>query len=268
MNTFLSFAQTILAKAEQPLHYKEITERALSAGLKTKGSTPWATMNAQIIREINNNKQFSRFIKTDPGFYDLNKNYTDSKNLYHQVTKKVISFGKNGNTKTKEKEIIYRVNQSLNTKQKGDIAEARVAELITLYGDEGLSGYRPLSDDEGIDIIVKNRGGTEVAYIQVKSTFGDGSRGFVSSVKEKAIVNKRRMLMIFVYFDLTDGDIHEHVFCIPAPEFLRLTKNEDKKPGHRVFTVNLNSPDKSKYAEFLIEKRELANKILEILNET
>ena len=60
--------------------------------------------------------------------------------------------------------------------------------------------------------------------------------------------------------------IFDHVFCIPAPDFLRLTYNEDKKPGHRVFTVGLNHPDKSKYAEFMIEKRELANRILEIMD--
>lgn len=250
MNTFLELAQVILTKAKEPLHYKEITERAIKSGLKTEGSTPWATMNAQISVDIQKNGDSSLFYRSQPGFYGLkdtaiqNNGITQSQNFNHSIT------------------------TDLNTKQKGDIAEARVAELITLYGDEGLSCYRPLSDDEGIDIIVKKRGDAEVAYVQVKSTFGDTSRGFVSTVKEKTIINKRRMLMVFVYFDLTEGDIHEHVFCIPAPEFLKLTKNEDKKTGHRVFTVGLNNPDKSKYAEFLIEKRELANKILEILNET
>ena len=74
------------------------------------------------------------------------------------------------------------------------------------------------------------------------------------------------MIMVFVYFDLSQGDLFDQVFCIPAPDFLKLTANEDKKPGERVFTVGLRNPDKSKYAEFMIEKRELANRIIEIMD--
>jgi hypothetical protein len=254
MNTFLQAAQEVLDKTKQPLHYKEITRLAIEDGLQTEGSTPWATMNAQLSVDIQKNGENSIFYRSEPGFYGVALP-REPKMAVSERSARIVG-------------IRHEITSSLNSKQKGDIAEARVAELITLYGEEGLTCYRPISDDEGIDIIVKKRGEAEVAYIQVKSTFGDKSRGFVSSVKEKNIVNKRRMLMVFVYFDLTDGDIHEHVFCVPAPEFLRLTKNEDKKPGERVFTVGLNNPDRSKYAPFLIEKRELANKILEILNET
>ncbi|NCN06519.1 MAG: hypothetical protein GW946_01595 [Candidatus Pacebacteria bacterium] len=250
METFLSLAQRVISEAKKPIHYKEITERALKLGLQSEGSTPWATMNARISMDIQKNGDSSIFYRSEPGFYGLRA----------EGTQKSVS--------AKAQIVKHRVTSDLNTKQKGDIAEARVAELITLYGDTGLSCYRPISDDEGIDIIVKKRGVLEVAYIQVKSTFGDRNNGFVSTVKEKNIINKRRMLMVFVYFDLTQGDIHEHVFCIPAPEFLKLTANENKQPGLRTFTVGLNRPDQSKYAKFLIEKRELANKVLEILNET
>lgn len=250
MNTFLQSAQHILEQVGQPLHYKEITQKAIEQGLQTEGATPWATMNAQIATDIKKNGDDSIFYRSEPGTYGLK-----AQGIQHSISAKANI-------------IKHRITSDLNTKQKGDIAEARVAELITLYGDEGLSCYRPISDDEGIDIIVKKRGDLDVAYVQVKSTFGNGSDRFVCSVKEDKIVNKRRMLMVFVYFDLTDGDIHEHVFCVPASEFLKLTHNENKKPGHRVFTVSLNSPDKSKYAKYLIEKRELANKILEIMNET
>lgn len=250
MPTFLTLAQEILASAQTPLHYKEITTRALQKGLRSDGLTPWATMNAQIAVDIKNNGENSVFYRSDPGIYGLRSNGISKTNS------------------AKAQIVKHRVTSDLNTKQKGDIAEARVAELITLYCDEGLSCYTPISDDEGIDIIVKKRGVAEVAYIQVKSTFGDTSRGFVSTVREKSVLNKRRMLLVFVYFDLTEGDLHEHVFCIPGPEFLKLTANKQKKTGDRVFTVGLSKPDRSKYAQFLIEKRELANAIFDILNET
>lgn len=252
-NSFKSIAIKIITEAGKPLHYREITRIATEQGLlKTDGKTPWATMNAQLSMDIVKNGENSQFYRAQPGYFGLRElgvttTSTIKKSLTYVVAK-------------------HKVTDSLNTKQKGDIAEARVAELLTLYGDEGLSCYRPISDDEGIDIIAKRREKLEVAYIQVKSSYGYKDRGFVSSVREKQIVNKERMILVFVYFDLSEGDLFDQVFCIPAPDFLRLTANEDKKQGERVFTVGLRNPDKSKYAEFMIEKRELANRIIEIMD--
>lgn len=264
MKSFKDVAYNILQQAQKPLHYREITGIALEKGLlKTDGKTPWATMNAQISMDIVANGEQSNFVRSEPGYYYINQKGLKASQNY--IQKKRTRYDKHGGNVTK----IYKfpISNDLSTKQKGDIAEARVAELITIYGKEGLSCYKPISDDEGVDVIVKRRGSFEVIFLQVKSTYGfDRNRGFVSTVKEKTLANKERYLLVFVYFDLTQGDLFDQVFCIPAPDFLRLTNNEDKKPGHRVFTVGLNKPEESKYAEFMIEKRELANRILEIMD--
>ena len=216
--SFKTIAVKIITEAGKPLHYREITKRAIESGLlKTEGATPWATMNAQLSMDIIRNGENSAFIRTDPGYFNVRTfkiNTTDGVHV--------------SDTKPRVTPLLHEINKDLNTKQKGDIAEARVAELITLYGEEGLTCYRPISDDEGIDIIVKRRNRLEVVYIQVKSSYGYADRGFVSTVKEKLIVNKERMIMVFVYFDLSKGDIFDQIFCIPAPDFLRLTANEDK----------------------------------------
>lgn len=256
MNSFKSAAKQILTKAAKPLHYREITEQAIQNNLlESNGKTPWATMNAELSVDIRN--EDSEFFRSEPGFYGLK-----------QVAVAHVSPVKLKVKLPKVKAIYSKgtINTNLNTKQKGDIGEARIAELITLYGNEGLSCYKPISDDEGIDIIAKRRGKLEVAYIQVKTSYGYKERGFVSTVKEKNISDKSRMLLVFAYFDLSEGDLFDQLFCIPAPEFLRLTENENKKTQDRVFTVGLNSPDKSKYAEYMIEKRELGNKIIEYLD--
>lgn len=251
--SFKAIAAKILYQAGTPLHYREITRLAIEQGvLKSNGKTPWATMNARLSMDIINFGENSQFYRTQPGYFGLRDLDVVTSTPIKKSMKYVAAK--------------HKVTDSLNTKQKGDIAEARVAELLTLYGDEGLSCYRPISDDEGIDIIAKRRQKLEVAYIQVKSSYGYKDRGFVSTVREKQIINKERMILVFVYFDLSDGDLFDQVFCIPAPDFLRLTANEDKRPGERVFTVGLRNPDKSKYAEFMIEKRELANRIIEIMD--
>jgi len=263
MKSFKDIAYEVLKEESKPLHYREITTIAIKKGLlKTDGKTPWATMNAQLSMDIVQKGEESRFVRTEPGFYALNPN-------------KSVTVRVNGPIKIKAKVnkpsvFIYpkhKINQMVTSKQKGDIAEARVAELITLYGDEGLSCYKPLSDDEGIDLIVKRRGRLEVVYLQIKSTYGyKQDRGFVSTVKESKLIDKTRNIIVFVYFDLSTGDLYDQIFCIPVPDFLKLTHNEKKKEGHRVFTVGLKNPDRSKYAEFMIEKRELANKIIEIMD--
>lgn len=255
MKSFKDIAYQILTEQGKPLHYREITDIGVKQGLlKTGGQTPWATMNAQLAMDIINKGESSRFIRTDPGFYGL-KNFNISVADTVQ-TKDILG---------KARIVRHQINNSLTSKQKGDIGEARIAELITLYGDQGLSCYQPMSDDEGLDLIVKKRGGLDIVYIQVKTTYGYKDRGFVSTVKEKNIFKKERMLIVFAYFDLSEGDLYPNLFCIPAPDFLRLTANENKKTSDRVFTVGLNNPDKSKYAEFMVEKRELANRILEIM---
>jgi hypothetical protein len=75
MNTFKSSAIQILKKANKPLHASEITRLALESGLLvTEGSTPEATMNAQLLIDIKNKGKGSDFIKTGPSTFTLNLN--------------------------------------------------------------------------------------------------------------------------------------------------------------------------------------------------
>ncbi|MBI2641923.1 hypothetical protein HYW87_05050 [Candidatus Roizmanbacteria bacterium] len=270
MNSYRNAAIKILKKSNKPLHYREISDKSIKEKLLSpKGRTPWATMNAILSTDVARYRDNSFFRRTTPGFYILNKDKITFKRQFGaSITKTQYKYSKEGNfIDTATKKFHFTTPTTLTSKQKGDLAEARVIELITLYGDVGLSCYKPVSDDEGIDIIVKRRGKLDILYIQVKSTFGyPPTRGFVSTVKEKNIHNKSRIIMIFVFFDLTSGDLFDNIFCIPAPEFLKLTENEKKRTGNRVFTVSLNRPEKSKYAEFMIEKRELSKRIIEIMD--
>jgi len=75
MNTFKSSAIQILKKAGKPLHSSEITRLALEAGiLVTEGSTPDATMSAQLVMDVKNKGKASDFIKTGPSTFALKSN--------------------------------------------------------------------------------------------------------------------------------------------------------------------------------------------------
>lgn len=258
MNSFKELAYQILREIGKPLHSKEITKIALDRGwLKTAGKTPEATMNAQIVVDINSKKEGSRFIKTAPSTFDINK---------HIVMK--VETGrfnlKGEDVKISKKEKVWKISNDVSTKQKGDIAEARIAELIILYGDTTLSCYKPISDDEGIDLIVKEKGSLKTMYIQIKSRFGNNpDEIFTATAKASGVVDNYSMATIFCYFDTEEGDVWDYLWFVPAPDFIKLA-NKINNAGKPMlgFVAGRKRNESNKWDQFLIDKRDLANIII------
>lgn len=73
--TFLDAAERVLREAKEPLHYKEITRRALAGGLiETAGETPDATMGSQLYLAVRRAKQqgtAARFRSTGRALFAL-----------------------------------------------------------------------------------------------------------------------------------------------------------------------------------------------------
>lgn len=249
VNTFKGVAYEILKEAGKPLHSDEITKIALERGwLKTAGKTPSATMNAQLVVDVNKNGLSSLFIKTAPSTFGINTGVKTVKQ--EELTEE-----------HEEKE--YKVSDTLMSVQKGNIVEARVSELILLYGTN-LSCYRPLSDDEGIDLIVKEKGSLKSIYIQIKSNFSDDfSRPFVATVKERSVVDNYSMAFVFCLFDTAKGDVHDYVWFVPAPDFIRMAhKDKNDLLG---FVSGKQKKDSNKWDAFMIDKRDLAGRVIEQL---
>ena len=246
MNSFKDIAYTILKEASKPLHSKEITKVALDRGwLKTAGKTPEATMNAQLVVDINSKKEKSRFIKTGPSIFGLNENFVAVPPV-----------------EVKKAEKFWTISKDVSTKQKGDIAEARIAELITLYGDTTLSCYKPISDDEGIDLIVKEKGSLKTMYIQIKSRFGYNPDGiFTATTKIATVVDNYSTAVVFCFFDTEEGDLWDYLWFVPAPDMIKLA---NKLAGGRLlgFVDGRKKKESNKWDNYLIDKRDLANQII------
>mgnify|MGYP000347911009 CR=1 FL=1 len=202
-------------------------------------------MNAQLVVDINSKKDKSRFIKTAPSTFGLNPNINlIQKQLDYSVEKQ------------------YKISKNISTKQKGDIAEARIAELITLYGDTTLSCYKPLSDDEGIDLIVKEKNSLKTMYIQIKSRFGSNpDEIFTATTKSSSLVDNYSMAVVFCYFDIEEGDLWKYLWFIPAPDFVRLANKLQNNTMYG-FVAGRKKKESKKWDAFLIDKRDLANSIL------
>ena len=247
MTTFKDIAYQIIKEAGKPLHYKEITKIALERGwLKTAGKTPEATMNAQLVVDINTKKDKSIFVRTAPSTFVINPATKEvpEKKVEQAVEKK------------------YKLSADLSTRQKGDISEARIAELITLYGDVSLACYKPISDDEGIDLIVKEKGSLKTIYIQVKSRYGaNPAEIFTATTDAPSLVDNYSMALVFCYFDTEEGDLWDYLWFIPAPDFI---KKANRLQSGKLFgfVAGRKRKDSNKWDAYLIDRRDLANSII------
>lgn len=70
----LDAAYEVLRDAGEPLHYRELTRQILERELWTsRGLTPWDTVNARLSVDIQRRGKDSRFRRTSPGTFTLNK---------------------------------------------------------------------------------------------------------------------------------------------------------------------------------------------------
>lgn len=251
MSSFKDAAFKVLTEINKPLHSNEITDIALERGwLQTAGKTPKATMNAQLVVDINTNGEQSRFVKTGPSTFFLSgAKPKDIETPEAQLEKK-------------KEAILSRVS----SKQKGDITEARVAELVTLYGDTEVSCFKPISDDEGIDLIIKPKGKLKALYLQIKSRYGNNpSELFTATVKASGVMDNYSMALVFCYFDTAEGDLWDYVWLVPAPDFL---KKANKLQGGTSlgFVAGRKPSEGNKWDEYLIHKTDLSEAVIKQLN--
>lgn len=140
----LSFVQAALKilgdhGKKNPMHYREITEKALDLGLlDTKGKTPEATMYAQILTEIRRYKargEQPRFVQHKGGFVSLSA-----------WMGKGLAFDIEQHNKRVRKEILKRL-----IAMKPEEFEQFVSELLAKIGFDELD-VTPPSKDGGIDV--------------------------------------------------------------------------------------------------------------------
>ncbi len=150
MNSFKDTAYRILKEENKPLHSKKITSIALRKGLlKTTGKTPEATMNAQLVVDVNSKGELSRFKKTGPSIFALN----DKKIEIDEESKS------------------DRILEELEVEEEKEIAGGyigKAGEHIVL-SELLFRGYNAalMSVDVGIDIVATKN--NEIFNIQVKT---------------------------------------------------------------------------------------------------
>ena len=167
-----------------------------------------------------------------------------------------------------EAEDIINVSD-LSTQAKGNIVEQRIAELILLYGQGLLNVYRPIADIEGIDLIVVKKGVFQPIFIQVKGRFNLRKNTFQIGVKKDGFNPHHSFFIVGAYFDPKKVDIFDYLVCIPSEEFVKRANivRDGQKEALRVLRCRLMDGGRGRFADFIVKKENLVNKIFEKFQE-
>jgi restriction system protein len=203
MMSFLDAAEFILKgqTAKIPLHYKEITERALQSGLlTTAGRTPEMTMYAQILGDIKRmarRGEKSRFIKCGRSLVGLAQ--WESNGLVYQIEE---------HNRKVHQELLEHIGKMAPAE-----FEALVGRLLTAIGFE-LVSVTPISNDGGIDVR-----GTLVVGDSIKIRMAVQAKRWKSNVPTPVIQQVRGSL-----------GAHEQGLIITSSNFSTGARKEAERP--------------------------------------
>lgn len=227
MNKYKVAAMEILQKYRKPLHYRELTRLAIENGLlETDGSTPEASMNAQLAVDIKAKGEKSDFVRTEPGVFSLNPGKKESAGKIK---------------KEWEKEEIQEEKIKIDSSYIGKGGEHLVcAELL-------FRGYNAsiMSVDTGMDITATKDG--KLFSIQVKTANVNAFNAYNFDVRRVSF-ERTHQGNIFYIFILKEGK--ENQFLILP--FYEMGKKVHEKailhiPTHEKFRVKIDIRDEKVY---------------------
>lgn len=134
-------------------------------------------------------------------------------------SKYVLSFkDKSQETPLKEAETLLDIS-GLSSQAKGDIVEERIKELIVLQGQGLLSVYRPVTDTQGVDLVVTKAGMFQPIFLQIKGRFNVEKRGyFLMDINKRTFTAHHSYFVIGAYFNPQKLEIDENVLLVPSLE--------------------------------------------------
>lgn len=224
--SFKIAAIKILRKSETPLHYQEITKKAIEENLiETSGATPEATMNAIISVDIKHKKENSAFTRVKPGIFVLNPNYT----FEEQKNEEKLELAE-----AEEQESETKVSQFI-----GKAGEHLVVSKLLFQGYNA----NVMSVDEGIDIVATKN--DRIYNVQVKTA----NEKYGKYVADMNISSYQKHHSSNTYYIFVLRGKEENFLILP---YVETQKNIDQKNilvvGHgKRYRVNITLKDNKFY---------------------
>lgn len=185
MGKFKDAAIVVLKEAGTPLHYKEIVRLAIEKRiLETGGKSPDATMNAEIVVDINKKGVASDFVKTGPGTYALNPNKSVVKPVPQPVARPKIKAGKPVKTPDGKK------SKSEYTGKGGEYLVC--SELLFREYNASI-----MSVDTGVDIVATKD--NKLFGIQVKTATLSKNNTYIFDIRKTSFQNAAAGNIFYVF---------------------------------------------------------------------
>jgi len=219
------------------------------------------------IKSLNFNATHNRIFGLT-GWYKKNRiQHGDVLALIFREDKIQIGISKQGEIGTTEDANTIIDLSELSSGAKGNIVEDRIKELILLYGQGLLNVYKPVIDNEGIDLIVLKNGMFHPIFLQVKSRFNVHKRGNLNiNISTKTFNSHHSFYILAASFNPENMEIDDNLLLVPSHDLERAGTSPQDGSKLRI-TSSLKDGTKNKWAKFMIRKQELADKLLEKFEE-
>lgn len=157
----------------------------------------------------------------------------------------------------------------LSSTVKGDILEDRIKEQILLYGKGILHVYKPVADSEGIDLIVVKNGVFQPVFLQVKGRFTLHTNNvFICDIRMKTFKPHHCYFVIGAFFNPKTLELHDKVLFVPTETVEKKgVEVRARNEIRRRITTRLYAETQSKWSPYIIDKKDIANKIFEKFQE-
>jgi len=167
----------------------------------------------------------------------------------------------------KEAEALIDIS-GISSQAKGDIVEDRIKELIVLQGQGLLSVYKPVTDTEGVDLIVTKSAMFQPIFLQVKGRFNVQKTGyFLMDISKKTFNVHHSYFVVGAYFNSEKIEIDDYLLLVPSHEVAKAPVVKSNAGERYRIANHLNPKSQGRWAKYLIKKYELASKLIEKFEE-
>ena len=135
---------------------------------------------------------------------------------------------------------------------KGNIVEDRIKELILLLGEGVLNVYKPVIDNEGIDLVALKNGQFHPIFLQIKSRYTAYKEQKFILTLSKNFKAHHSYYLVGVSFNPITMEVEEPILMVPSKELL--DKAIQMSDGKYRVTASLKPSSNDQWQPYMVSK--------------
>ncbi len=242
----------------------------MSIPVKAKALLPKENTRLQVhckngttkVFKLNYNVQYGRVFGLTAWYRD--NHIVEGTFLDVSIDKGVLYIATQKNTtqpKVVEEELEELNISKLSSTAKGNIVEDRIKELILLRGMGELNVYKPVIDNEGIDLIVLRKGQFHPIFLQIKSRYNARETNKLTLTLSPTFAAHHSYFIVGVSFNATKMEMDDKILFVSSKEVK--TKSVLLSDGKRRIMASMSETTKDQWKDYWVSKTELVEQLIE-----